>query len=192
MNTTWRLLCLRLLKRSCFGALVLTLLVLFGVGVSRAAQVIPSLGLTRGLHDGGDEAKMYGGLAVRGRMAPFLKGEIGVAYRSESRFDDALKIRMWPVTTSLWLTPVPALYAGGGVGWYQTTYDYDAILPIEDETIQKFGMHLGGGLEIPLAPAVSLDLNGRYVFLEKDEGGLPPQEFDPDFWSTTLGLAVGF
>ena len=38
----------------------------------------------------------------------------------------------------------------------------------------------------------SLDLNGRYIFMDKSESQLPPNEFDPDFWSTTLGLAIRF
>ena len=31
---------------------------------------------------------------------------------------------MWPITASLWFTPIPMLYAGGGVGWYQVTLNY--------------------------------------------------------------------
>jgi hypothetical protein len=192
MNTTVKDLWLRMTMRACFAAVVLVLFVAVGVGASNAAEIIPSIGVTRALHDDDADAEMYGGLAVRGHLVPFLKTEIGVAYRSESRLDDALKVRMWPVTASLWLTPIPMLYAGGGVGWYHTTFDFDETLPISDETSQEFGVHAGGGVVVPLAPAVSLDLNGRYVFLEKDEGGLPPEEFDPDFWSTTLGLAIQF
>ena len=72
------------------------------------------------------------------------------------------------------------------------TLDFDESLPIEDETQQKFGVHVGGGLGVPLGPSLAIDLNGRYVFLEKEESALPPAEFDPDFWSTTLGLAFRF
>jgi len=192
MNTTVKELWLQLARRVLFGASLLALLVVAGIGVGNAGEIMPSIGVTRARNDSDADAKVYGGLAVRGHLAPFLMSEIGVAYRRESRLDDALEVRMWPVTASLWFTPLLSLYAGGGVGWYHTTFDYDDVLPIEDETHQKFGMHLGGGFEVPLAPVVALDLNGRYVFLEKENGGLPPREFDPDFWSTTLGLAIRF
>jgi opacity protein-like surface antigen len=99
---------------------------------------------------------------------------------------------MWPVTASLWLTPLSMLYAGGGVGWYHTTFDYNEALPLQDTTKQKFGVHLGGGLTLPLAPVLGLDLQGRYVFLNK--AGIPPrpQSFNPDYWTTSLGLAIKF
>jgi hypothetical protein len=139
------------------------------------------------------EAKIFGGLALRADVLPLIKAEIGAAYRDESHFDGQLHRRTWPVTASLWLAPVSVLYAGGGVGWYHTTYDYDASIPLaQDHTDQKFGVHLGGGLMIPLASIVGVDLNGRYVFLEKETSELPPQEFDPDYWSTTVGLAFKF
>jgi opacity protein-like surface antigen len=115
-----------------------------------------------------------------------------VAYRNEERAGGDLHVKSWPVTGSLWLKPLPALYLGGGVGWYQTTYDYAAALGIEDHTTQKFGEHLGGGLSIPLAPSVGVDLNGRYVFLQKDNSQLPPYQYNPDYWTTTLGLAFHF
>lgn len=98
---------------------------------------------------------------------------------------------MWPLTASLWVSPIPTLYAGGGVGWYHTTIQYPSALGLADQTTQKFGVHLGGGFSIPLLPAIaSLDLNGRYVFLERQASQLPPNQFDPDFWSVSAGLAI--
>jgi len=160
--------------------------------MATAAELIPSIGITKSAHDSNADAEIYGGLALRGSLLPLIKSEVGVAYRSESRFNNTLKVRQWPVTASLWLTPVPALYAGGGVGWYHTSFDYDQSVPIQDETKQEFGMHVGGGLAVPLGPAAALDLNGRYVFMDSQQSQLPPQQFDPDFWSTTLGLAIRF
>ena len=99
---------------------------------------------------------------------------------------------MVPVTTSLYLAPVPAIYAGGGVGWYHTTFDYDSSLPLADRTSEEFGVHLGGGVQVPLAPAASVDLGGRYVMMREQDSHLIPEHFDPDFWVTTLGLAIHF
>ncbi len=170
---------------------VLAALLAFAASSARAAELIPSVGLTRTI-DGGNDTRTFGGLALRTPIVPLLAGEIGVAYRSESRFDDQLHVRMWPVTASLWLTPVPALYAGAGVGWYNVTLDYDDALPIRDETRQEFGVHVGGGMRVPVAPSATVDLNGRYVMMRDQESRLVPEKFDPDFWQLSLGLGLRF
>jgi Outer membrane protein beta-barrel domain len=192
MESTRRIARWPLTKRIAVGALVLLTLIAVGIGIASAAEIIPSVGITRPVDDNvTSDAKIYGGLAVRGALLPFLKGEIGAAYRSESRLDGNLKVRQWPITTSLWLAPAPWLYAGGGVGWYQTTYDFNSALPFQDDTQQQFGVHVGGGVEVPVAPAAALDLNGRYVFIRNQENPIP-QDFNPNFWTTTLGLAIKF
>jgi hypothetical protein len=181
----------RLLDRALIGALLFLLVLLLGVSIARAGEIIPSVGITKPV-DGDDEAKISGGLALRGTIAPFLKSEVGASYRSDEYFGGDLKVRQWPITASLWLTPVPALYAGGGVGWYHTTLDYADALGLENDTSQDFGVHVGGGLDVPIAPSASIDLNGRYVFMQDQESRLIPNEFDPDFWSTSVGLAIKF
>ena len=60
------------------------------------------------------------------------------------------------------------------------------------ETSRTFGTHVGGGLSMPLAPMVGLDLNGRYVVLKERTSTLFPNTYDPSFWSASLGLAVKF
>ncbi len=168
------------------------ILVSVSAGVGRAAQFIPSIGFTKATDSSAGDGKLYGGVALRASLLPFLSAEGGIAYREESLSNDDLKIRMWPVTASLWLTPVPMLYAGGGLGWYRTTYDYRSTLPFTDSTTDKIGVHLGGGLAFPLAPRLGLDLNGRYIFMQKDDSIQLPTQFNPDFWSTSLGLAIRF
>lgn len=178
------------------GSLVASLLVgglaLADARSAQAVEIIPSVGITKSAKNSSESARVYGGLAVRGSLLPFIKSEVGVAYRNEERLNGNLDVKMWPVTASLWLSPIPSLYAGGGVGWYHTTLDYAAALPIQDQTSQEFGMHLGGGLAIPIATRAALDLNGRYVFMDSQQTQLPPTTFDPDFWSTTIGLAIRF
>ncbi len=179
-----------------------TLAVIAGLGLTilasspaRGAEIIPSVGFTRPV-DGDETTVLSGGVALRSQlMPPFLLDEIAVSYRSESRFDDQLKVRMWPVTASLWLAPVPALYAGGGVGFYNVTLDYDEDTLgqlFEDKTSQEFGVHVGGGVRVPLAPKAALDLGGRYVMMRALDDRLVPNHFDPDFWSANIGLAIGF
>jgi len=177
---------------SLVATLLVAALALAGAGSAWAVEIIPSVGVTKSARNSGERARVYGGLALRGSFLPLLKSEIGVAYRNETRLDGNLDVKMWPVTASLWLAPIPTLYAGGGVGWYHTTLDYAETLPVQDETHQEFGMHVGGGLAIPLSGSAALDLNGRYVFMDSQQTQLPPTRFDPDYWSTTLGLAIRF
>ena len=40
--------------------------------------------------------------------------------------------------------------------------------------------------------AVAADFGGRYVFLQDQESTLVPDTFDPDYWTLTAGLAIGF
>jgi|SRR5262245_17427242 len=182
---------LRLLDRALLGAALLLVLLLLGVNAARAAEIVPSLGMTRAV-DGDDQTKISGGLALRTNLAPLLMTEIGASYRNDEFFGGDLNVRQWPLTASLYVTPVPSLYAGGGVGWYHTTFDYAESTGLPNSTDEKFGVHLGGGLQIPLAPAVAIDLGGRYVFMQKQESPLIPEKFNPDFWTTSVGLAIKF
>jgi opacity protein-like surface antigen len=182
-----------LLDRAIITTLLVLAALLVGDRIARSAEIVPAVGVTKAVE--GDEVKSFASLALRGAMLPMLKSEIAVAYRSESRFDDKLNVRTWPVTASLWVTPMPSFYAGAGVGWYHVTYDYaqDQIpVPVEDETKQEFGVHVGGGLVAPLGPSVGLDLQGRYVMMRDQQSRLVPETFDPDFWTTSLGLAIRF
>ena len=161
------------------------------VGKASAAEIIPSVGLTRSVDS--DDTESLLGLALRGSLiSNVVKTEIGAQYRSESLGGGDVSVRQWPVTASLWLSPVPSLYAGAGVGWYHTTYDYEDELGLDDNTTQDFGVHVGGGLRVPVFSQAALDLQGRYVFLQDQESQLVPESFDPSFWSLSLGLAIGF
>lgn len=184
-----------LLDRAVIGTVLFVVLLLVGVRIANAGEVVPAVGLTKSVN-GDDNARLFGSLAVRGELLPILKTEIGVSYREENITDDTrLKLRMWPITASLWVSPFPAIYAGGGVGWYHTTYDYDQDripFPVRDETRQDFGLHLGGGVQVPVGPSVGLDLHGRYVMMREQDNRLIPQRFDPDFWMSSLGLAFKF
>jgi len=175
------------------GVLMLATLATSSPGIARAFEIIPSLGVTKSTDTNAGDAKAFGGLAIRAPLLPFLKAEGGIGYRQDSFANDDVKVRQWPVTASLWLSPLPMVYAGGGFGWYRTSLDYRDSLPIEDSTSLETGVHLGGGLNIPIAPRLGLDLNGRYIFMQKgDENAQLPTTFDPDFWTTSLGLAIRF
>lgn len=165
------------------------LLLIASVSGARATELVPSFGLTRTVDS--DQANSNLGLALRGNLAgPVLQTELAASYRSQTYADGAFKARMVPVTASLLVRPIPMVHADAGVGWYHTKYEYpDVPGSPSDDTIQQFGVHVGGGLEVPVAPKAALDLTGRYIFLENQESKLIPQTFDPDFWSMSLGLA---
>ncbi len=182
----------RSLKTSMLSSVMLGCLLFAAAGSVHAGEIIPSIGLSKPI-EGNADAKAFGGLALRGNLLPMIKTELAIAYREESRFDDALKLKMWPVTGSVYLQPIPMLYAGAGVGWYNITYDYSDDVPLlQDETKQEFGVHVGGGLAVPLAPMVGLDFNGRYVMMREQDAKLVPEKFDPDFWTASAGLAIKF
>ena len=168
------------------------LLLLVLAAYAHAGEIVPSMGVSKPVDSEGN-AKMLGGLAVRGHLGPLFMSEIGVGYRSESRFGDQLKLRQWPVTASLYVSPPNSIvYAGAGVGWYNTTFDYEESTGIPDDTRQDFGVHLGGGFQVPFGEHMGVDLNGRYVMLQDQESHLIPEKFNPDFWQTSLGLAFKF
>ena len=159
---------------------------------AQAAEIIPSMGMTR-TPESGDNTKLSYGLAVRSSIVPMLSAEVGVGYRKDEMFDGTVESTQWPVTGSLWFKPMPLVYAGGGAGWYNTTLKYPGAPSLASTTTQEFGMHLGGGLTIPMVPGVaSLDLNGRYVYLGDQQSDLPPNNFKADYWTTSLGVAFSF
>jgi outer membrane protein with beta-barrel domain len=159
---------------------------------AHAAEIIPSLGMTR-TPTTGDETRLSYGLAVRGNIAPMLAAEIGMSYRQDKLLNGQVESKQWPLTASLWAKPMPMLYAGGGVGWYNTTLHYPNTPLLASSTTQKFGVHLGGGITLPIVPGVaSADLNGRYVYLGDQQSDLPPNKFKADYWTTSLGVAFHF
>lgn len=171
--------------------LALALSALAGTRAAHALQIVPSIGISQ-TADGGDNRSMVA-LALRNGLLPRTQVEIQAGYRSETKefAGQSFDMKTVPVTLSLWASPVPMLYAGGGVGAYFQGIEYDGNLyPASNET--QFGAHLGGGLRFPLAPMVGLDLQGRYVMLGDTSTELSSGKFDPSFWTLSAGVAIGF
>ena len=182
----------RVFPRVAVGGFLLLVALAVGTAIANATEIIPAVGMSKSVD--GDDANAFGSLSLRGHVHPLLATEVGVGYRQEDRDAGMLKVRSWPVTASLWLTPGNVFYAGAGVGWYNMSFDYDDSLEpaLESHTEQEFGVHVGGGLRIPLASKAALDLHGRYVMMRQMEDKLVPEDFDPDFWSLSAGLAFRF
>jgi opacity protein-like surface antigen len=182
-----------LLYRAAIGALIFIVALLVGISAAHAAyamDLIPQVGLTKSA-DGSGGAKSYVGLSLRGSLLPFFKHETSVGYRSDEVYGGLLKTATVPVTESIYFAPIPLIYAGGGVGMYFTSLTYQN-LPIPNSSDHKLGYHVGGGVNFPLAPMISVDLNTKYVFMDKVPTGLAQGSFNPDFWSTSAGVAIHF
>lgn len=164
----------------------------FSSPMAHATELIPSIGITKSLDNSQGHVKGFGGLALRAPLSPFFDVELGVSYRQEEIIPDQLKLVMWPVTASLWVRPIPALYAGVGVGYYPVTFDYANNLNIKNFTDDQFGIHVGAGADVPIAPKLALDLHGRYVMLRESNAQLIPDSFNPDYWNASVGLAFKF
>ncbi len=171
-------------------ALLVALVAFIAPTLSSAAEIVPSYGITKSKDS--DDVKGMIQLGLRGSLIPdVLQTEVAAGYRTDEMNSGQLDVRQWPITASLLLIPVHMLYAGVGVGWYHTTYDYESEL-IADETTQDFGVHVGGGVKIPVASRAAVDLSGRWVQLQEQDSHLVPEKFDPSFWTLSAGLAFKF
>jgi hypothetical protein len=141
---------LSFLDRAVIGTFLLAATMLFAVQAVHAAEIVPSIGLAMPTN-GGTDTKPFFGLAVRNGILPVLKSEISVSYRIEA-IGGGSHVKSWPVTASLYATPIPTLYAGAGVGWYQTSISANNNLLFSDGTERRFGMHVCGGFSMPLGP----------------------------------------
>src|SRR5678816_4905093 len=104
-------------NRNLFFALVMgslaALLMCAAVQHAQATEIIPSVGLSRTADS--DEAKSNVGLAIRGSAIPhFADIELKGQYRKEDVLGGTATERQWPITASLWLTPLRVVYAGAG------------------------------------------------------------------------------
>ena len=179
---------MRLLDRALIGTLFLLTLLLLGVELARAAEIVPSVSWS---HPAGSDGKATtsGGLALRNALLPMVKYEIGAGYSNQKLDDAGTRLRETPITASLWLAPMPTWYVGGGIGWYNSSLQHPSGSGLGDENTHPMGTHLGGGFMIPIVPAVaSLDLGGRYVFMGKDTPPLPTGKADS--WSVSAGVAL--
>lgn len=176
------------------GALALALVLSAAPRAVQAVQLVPSVGISQAT-DGGD-SRVTLALALRQSLLPKVQAELQVGHRSEefAFMGESFTMRTIPVTASLWASPVPMLYAGGGVGAYMQAIEYgNNLAPNTNET--QFGVHVGAGTRWPMAPMLALDLQGRYVFLGElgeQSSQLASGNFDPSFWSVSAGLSIGF
>lgn len=141
-----------------------------------------------------DEGSCMGGIVGRFKFIPMLGLEVSINYRQEKYVDNLLTVRSYPVMVTGLIYPLPIIYGAMGIGWYNTTFDYDQDrLPLlKDDTAQKVGWHFGGGVELPVGSNFNLTGDIRYVFLDYDFKGIPgSDELKSNFYVVTVGLLYG-
>jgi opacity protein-like surface antigen len=139
--------------------------------------------------DTDDNANMLGAMArLRGT---FLGLEGAVDYRNED-LGNNVELKTWPISASLMLYPIPAIYGLAGVGWYNSTIDFPAGSLYEDDTDTELGYHFGAGLEMPLAPTLKLTGDFRYLFVDYEFDDIPSTigKVDANSLAITAGLIV--
>lgn len=144
-----------------------------------------------------DQGNIMGGLALRVKLLPAIGVEGSINYRHEKYWDGHVTVHSWPVMVTGLFYPLPFVYGAMGVGWYNTTIDYDQNkLPLfkdpKDETKQKIGWHFGGGVELPVGPSFKLTADIRYVFLNYDFKTVTKHDNpNSNFYVITVGLLFG-
>jgi opacity protein-like surface antigen len=138
-----------------------------------------------------DNGSIMGGVACRLKLTPVLGAEASINYRQEKYANDAVTVRSWPVMVTGLIYPLPVVYGAMGVGWYNSTFDYN-VPSLADETKQKFGWHFGAGVELPAGPKIKLTGDIRYVFLNYDFKQIPGSgDLKSDFFVITVGFLFG-
>ncbi len=142
-----------------------------------------------------DNGKLIAGGALRLKLSKGFGVEASINYRSETYSNGALTVKSWPVMITGLIYPIPILYGGIGIGWYNTTFDYDQTRApfffTADETQQKIGWHFGGGLELPIGSTSLLIADFRYVFIDYDFNHVPGfGTTNSDFVVVTFGLLL--
>jgi opacity protein-like surface antigen len=153
-------------------------------------SVGPHFGWAKTTSDGTNTALVGG--ATRFALAQRLGGELSVDWRTDDL--ESGDVRTIPVQVSGLLYVLPAVHLTAGMGWYHVDASFDAVkdrlLRFDDSTWDS-GLHVGGGIEIPLGSRSSLTAEARYVFLGyrlEDAGEV--LEVDADFFNVIAGLQL--
>lgn len=160
-----------------------------GTGASigpRAAYFIPE-------GSSGDEV-WFGGAQVRVYFNDAFALEGSIDYR-ETDFGQTT-LQTYPVQATLLLNLVRSdnfkMFLLGGGGWYYTRVD----VPVgSDDTDNRFGPHAGAGILVPFSDNVSLDITGRYIWLEEahaDDQNVLERDYDDSGVMLTAGLNFHF
>jgi opacity protein-like surface antigen len=125
------------------------------------------------------------GVAIDGaygyRFSPNLAGEIGLGYfrttasASGGGFAADVTLSDVPITVTVKaIAPLGAveLYGAVGLGLHSVSISASASgIGSGSDSTTALGVHLGGGINVPVSPVVSLGLDLRYVIAKADFSG---------------------
>lgn len=193
--------------------MILTVFLFLAAETNAQMGMEPKLGLgigpVVGFQKAGDADNgrfMFGG-ALRLRLPGALGAEASINYRQEKYANGALTVKSWPIMVSGLLYPIPFVYGILGGGWYNTTFDFRSDvrnnatalgISLGDKTVQKFGWHVGAGLELDSGTGTKFFGDIRYVFLNYDLSSLATQavnnvnDLNSNFFVISVGLLFGF
>lgn len=136
----------------------------------------------------------FGGGQLRLHPFKFLAIEGSVDYRKTDI--SSTTVRTFPVQGSLLIYPFGTKrlspFILGGAGWYFTNVEGPHGF---DKTQQRFGAHVGAGLQLFLSEHLSLDGTYRHIWLEKIESkdaSLHDKNFQDNGHMVTFGLNLHF
>lgn len=142
--------------------------------------------------DGG--LNWFGGGQLRLHPFKFLAVEGSVDYRKTDM--SSTTVRTFPVQGSALIYPFGTKrlspFILGGAGWYFTNVEGPHGF---DKTQNRFGAHVGAGLQLFLSEHLSLDSTYRHIWLEKIESkdsSLHDKQFQDNGHMVTFGLNLHF
>src|SRR5262249_13254043 len=141
-----------------------------------------------------DQGNFMGGAIMRFRLNDVLGLEGSVDYRQEDYAGGGVTVKSLPVMVRGLIYPIPVVSGVIGAGWYNPAFEYNhaTYTGASDETLQKFGWHLGGGTEFPPTSNVRVFADIRYVFIDYDFQKLPGTDgLNGDFYVISAGLLFG-
>ncbi|MFO0773744.1 MAG: porin family protein [Nitrospiraceae bacterium] len=139
------------------------------------------------------DARWFGGAQARLHLGSYFAVEGSVDYR---HYDvGANRVRMFPVQVSAMIYPfglrrISPFILGGG-GWYYTRVEQGG----QHDTQNRFGAHVGGGLQFFMNEHWSMDTSYRYLWLESLESksaSLGNKKFNDNGHMFTVGLNYHF
>lgn len=139
-------------------------------------------------------ANWYGGAQVRLHLFRFFAIEGSADYRKNDFAGTTT--HNYPVQVSGLIYPLGttrlAPFILGGGGWYYTTVSGPGNF---DNTQNRFGAHVGGGLQFFFNKHFSIDSTYRYIWLEKIESkdqNIADKKFNDNGHMVTIGVNFHF
>ncbi|HWC51290.1 MAG TPA: porin family protein [Nitrospira sp.] len=140
------------------------------------------------------DGEWYGGAQVRLHPSHYFAIEGSADYRRNDFADT--RVHSYPVQVSALIYPLGttrlAPFILGGGGWYYTTVKGPGNF---DDTQNRFGLHVGGGLQFFFNKHFSIDSTYRYIWLEKIQSkdqNIFDKSFNDNGHMVTIGVNFHF